>query len=92
MENKDVVSAPIHPRDRLPKRATFIDGEIRRFENSIKEFDEWVNSISSSLEKIHVFSYFCSSLHKKIDWKIKHGESKMLSDFLSSLLKLIRNM
>ena len=43
MENKDAVSAPIHPRDRLPKKATFIDGEIRRFENSIKEFDEWVN-------------------------------------------------
>ena len=43
MENKDVVSAPIHPRDRFPKEATFIDGEIRRFENSIKEFDEWVN-------------------------------------------------
>ena len=43
MENKGVVSAPIHPRDRFPKEATFIDGEIRRFQNSIKEFDEWVN-------------------------------------------------
>lgn len=86
VENKNVVSAPLHLRDRLLKEAPFVDGEIRRFEISIEEFDECVKEISSRLKKTYIFLYFCSSLHQKIDQKIKHGDYKICSKFLSYLL------
>ena len=64
-----MVSAPLHPRDWLPKEAPFLDGEIRRFEISIEEFDECVKEISGRLEKIHAFLYFARACTKRLTEK-----------------------
>ena len=66
MENKDVVSAPLHLRDRLLKEAPFVDGEIRRFKVSIEEFDECVKEISSRLKKTYIFLYFAQACMKRL--------------------------
>ena len=51
-------SPPLHPRDRLPKTAPYIDLEPRRFEISVEKFNGRVKEISCDLERIKNFSSF----------------------------------
>lgn len=90
---------PSHPRERLARavriqnenitfvEAPFVDGEQHKFEISIEDLHKAVGEIASSLESIHFLNYFCSSLHEKIEWRIKLEDSNIFANFLSNLLK-----
>ena len=74
-------------RKKIEKDIVFVDGEHHKFKISIEEFDKLVRQVASSIESIRSISYFCSSLHDKIEWRIKHGDSNIFANFLSILLK-----
>ena len=96
-----VKQVPLHPRERLTRavrkqnkevtfvEVPFVDGEHHKFEISIEEFDKLVGEVASSIESIRSFSYFCSSLNNKIEWRIKHGDSNIFYLICLSRTKLI---
>lgn len=62
------------------------DEKFQKFEISIEDFIRKVEETAANPENIIAFSHFCSNLHKKIEWRIKHGDSKIYANFLSNLL------
>ena len=63
------------------------DEKFQKFEISIEDFSRKDEETAANPENIIAFSHFCSNLHKKIEWRIKHGDSKIYANFLSNLLK-----
>ena len=62
-------------------------GEHWKFEIFVEDFDRKVQEIPTNFNSIYDFWYFCSNLHNSIDWKIKHWDSEIFTNFLSCLLK-----
>ena len=61
--------------------------EHRKFKISVEDFDRKVQKIVTGFNSIYDFWYFCSNLHDSIDWKIKHANFKIFTNFISCLLK-----
>ena len=63
-----------------------MDNELGKFEVAIDDFKERVQEIAANSKNIESFSDFCVWLHKNIEWKIKHGNSNMYTEFLWQLV------
>lgn len=82
-KNMDLFSSSLHPRDRLPKTAPYIDLEPRRFAISVEEFNGRVKQISCDPERIKDFCSFALNCHVKIiERGLKLGNVKIFSESL----------
>ena len=61
--------------------------EEQKFKIFVENFNKKVQEIAADFNIIYDFWYFCSNLHESMYWKIKHGDSKIFTNFLSFLLK-----
>ena len=60
--------------------------KVQNFEMIIDDFKKKVEEIAIDSKSLESFLSFCVELHKNIEWKIKHGDSNIYTNFLSQLL------
>lgn len=81
-------SAPLHPRDRLPKIPPTINLKPGRFWLLVEEFNGGVREISCDLERIKSFSFFTKNNYDSIrQCRLMHSDINIFTEMLSFFLE-----